>query len=164
MKQLSKKKEEYMFENNKRKGAPEGPLLTVFGSAARLEGKFTIADSIEIECEVAGEINVEGKLVVGKNGIVQANVHTVDALIMGLYEGDMVATGEVEVTDTGRVSGNIETDSLVISKGGFFNGNVSKMKKGRQGEVAPEPRKGPVGVVEATKLGKKPATGSDVKN
>ena len=153
-----------MFEDNKRKGAPEGPLLTVLGSAARLEGKFTIADSIEIECEVAGEINVEGKLVVGKNGIVQANVHTVDALIMGLYEGDMVATGEVEVTDTGRVSGNIETDSLVISKGGFFNGNVSKMKKGRQGEVAPEPRKGPMGVVEATKLGKKPATGSDVKN
>ena len=153
-----------MFEDNKRKEAPEGSILTVLGSAARFEGKFTIADSIEIECEVAGEINVEGKLVVGKNGIVQANVHTVDALIMGLYEGDMVATGEVEVTDTGRVSGNIETDSLVISKGGFFNGNVSKMKKGRQGEVAPEPSKGHMLVVEATKLGKKPATGSDVKN
>ena len=153
-----------MFKDNKQNGAPEGPLLTVFGSSARLEGKFTIADSIEIECEVAGEINVEGKLVVGKNGIVQANVHTVDALIKGQYEGDMVATGDVEITDTGRVSGNIETDSLVISKGGFFNGNVSKMKKGRQGEVAPEPRKGPVGVVEATKLGKKPATGSGDKN
>jgi len=153
-----------MFEDNKRKEAPEGSILTVLGSAARFEGKFTIADSIEIECEVAGEINVEGKLVVGKNGIVQANVHTVDALIMGLYEGDMVATGEVEVTDTGRVSGNIETDSLVISKGGFFNGNVSKMKKGRQGEVAPEPSKGHMQVVEATKLGKKPATASGVKN
>ena len=153
-----------MFKDNKQNGAPEGPLLAVFGSSARLEGKFTIADSIEIECEVAGEINVEGKLVVGENGIVQANVHTVDALIMGLYEGDMVATGEVEVTDTGRVSGNIETDSLVISKGGFFNGNVSKMKKGRQGEVAPEPSKGHMQVVEATKLGKKPATGSGVKN
>jgi len=153
-----------MFEDNKRKEAPEGSILTVLGSAARFEGKFTIADSIEIECEVAGEINVEGKLVVGENGVVQANVHTVDALIMGLYEGDMVATGEVEVTDTGRVSGNIETDSLVISKGGFFNGNVSKMKKGRQGEVAPEPSKGHMQVVEATKLGKKPATGSGVKN
>jgi cytoskeletal protein CcmA (bactofilin family) len=164
MKQLSKKKEEYMFEDNKRKGASEGPLLTVLGSAARLEGKFTIADSIEIECEVAGEINVEGKLVVGENGIVQATVHTVDALIMGLYEGDMVATGEVEVTDTGRISGNIETDSLVISKGGFFNGNVSKLKKERKAEVAPEPRKVPMEVVEATNLGKKPATGSGVKN
>ena len=148
-----------MFKENKQNGAPEGPLLAVFGSSARLEGKFTIADSIEIECEVAGEINVEGKLVVGENGIVQANVHTVDALIMGLYEGDMVATGEVEVTDTGRVSGNIETDSLVISKGGFFNGNISN--RTQQDEVAPESRSGPVRV-EATELevGKKPASRS----
>jgi len=37
-----------------------------------------------------------------------------------------VATGNVEITATGRVNGNIETDSLVISKGGFFNGNVVK--------------------------------------
>ena len=146
-----------MFKDNKQNGAPEGPLLAVFGSSARLEGKFTIADSIEIECEVAGEINVEGKLVVGENGIVQANVHTVDALIKGLYEGDMVATGDVEITDTGRVSGNIETDSLVISKGGFFNGNISN--RTQHDEVASESRSGPVRV-EATELevGKKPSS------
>ena len=148
-----------MSKNNKQKGAPEGPLLAVLGSAARFDGKFTIADSIEIECEVAGEINVEGKLIVGENGIVRANVHTVDALIQGLYEGDMVATGDVEITDTGRVSGNIETDSLVISKGGFFNGNISN--RTQQDEVAPESRSGPVRV-EATELevGKKPSSRS----
>ena len=145
-----------MFKDNKRPGAPEGPLLAVLGSTARLEGKFTIGDSIEIECEVAGEINVEGKLVVGENGIVRADVHTVDALIKGQYQGDMVATGDVEITDTGRVSGNIETDSLVISKGGFFNGNVSKI--GQQGEVAPERRTGPE-LVETAGLDKEPASG-----
>ena len=153
-----------MFKDNKLNGAPERPLLAVLGSAARLEGKFTIADSIEIECEVAGEINVEGKLVVGENGIVRADVHTVDALIKGQYQGDMVATGDVEITKTGRVSGNIETDSLVISKGGFFNGNVSKI--GQQGEVAPERRTaerrtGPA-LVEAAELDTKPASRSGV--
>jgi len=40
----------------------------------------------------------------------------------------MVATGNVEITSTGRVSGDIETDSLVVSKGGIFNGNVSKLR------------------------------------
>jgi cytoskeletal protein CcmA (bactofilin family) len=39
----------------------------------------------------------------------------------------MVATGNVEIAETGRVTGNITTDSLVISKGGFFNGNITKM-------------------------------------
>ena len=102
-------------------------LLTIVGEHARMEGKFDIADSIQVECEVGGELNVGGKLVIGQKGVVHANVQTVDAIIMGQYEGNMVATGNVEIAETGRVSGNIQTDSLVISKGGFFNGNITKM-------------------------------------
>jgi len=104
-------------------------LLTVIGEQAKMEGKFDITDSIEIECEVGGELNVGGKLVIGEKGVVNANVQTVDAIIMGQYDGNMVATGNVEITATGRVSGNIQTDSLVISKGGFFNGNVTKINE-----------------------------------
>jgi len=103
-------------------------LLTVVGEHAKMDGKFDIADSIQIECEVSGELNVGGKLVIGEKGVVSANVQTVDAVIMGVYEGNMVATGNVEIASTGRVSGSIRTDSLVISKGGFFNGNVVKIK------------------------------------
>src|SRR5438132_9419476 len=109
---------------------PDGtpiPLLTIAGDRAKVEGKFDISDSIQIECEVGGELNVAGRLVIGEKGIVSADVKTVDAVIMGQYEGNMVATGNVEITETGRVSGNIQTDSLVISKGGFFDGNVTKM-------------------------------------
>lgn len=104
-------------------------LLTVVGEHARMEGKFDITDSIQVECEVGGELNVGGKLVIGEKGVVNANVQTVDAIIMGHYEGNMVATGNVEIAETGRVSGNIQTDSLVISKGGFFNGNITKMNE-----------------------------------
>ena len=46
----------------------------------------------------------------------------------------MVATGNVEIAETGRVSGNIQTDSLVISKGGFFNGNVTKINEDGKGQ------------------------------
>jgi cytoskeletal protein CcmA (bactofilin family) len=103
-------------------------LLSVLGASAKLEGKFEISDSIQIECEVGGEMTVGGKLVIGQSGVVHADVHTVDAVIMGRYEGNLVATGDVEITATGKVTGNIETDSLVIAKGGFFNGNVVKIQ------------------------------------
>jgi cytoskeletal protein CcmA (bactofilin family) len=109
-------------------GAPI-TLLTVVGETARMEGKFEIADSIQIECEVGGELRVGGKLVIGEKGVVHANVETVDAIIMGQYDGNMTATGNVEIATTGRVSGNIRTDSLVISKGGCFSGNVTKMNE-----------------------------------
>jgi cytoskeletal protein CcmA (bactofilin family) len=110
-------------------------LLTVVGEHARFEGKFDITDSIQVECEIAGEMNVGGKLVIGEKGIVNANVQTVDAIIMGQYEGNMVATGNVEIAETGRVTGNITTDSLVISKGGFFNGNITKMNDANARQV-----------------------------
>ena len=110
-------------------------LLTVVGEHARMEGKFDITDSIQIECEVGGELNVGGKLVIGEKGVVNANVQTVDAIIMGQYEGNMVATGNVEIAETGRVTGNITTDSLVISKGGFFNGNITKINDGGTRQV-----------------------------
>ena len=85
---------------------------------------------------------------IGKKGVVTADVRTVDAIVMGQYEGNMVATGNVEIAATGRVSGNIQTDSLVISKGGFFNGNVLKIK---DLDIHKEPR--PVYLVEEKRAG-----------
>jgi cytoskeletal protein CcmA (bactofilin family) len=114
-------------------------LLTNIGEHAKIEGKFDIADSIQIECEVGGDLQVGGKLVIGEKGSVNANVQTVDAIIMGQYEGNMVASGNVEITSTGRVSGNIHTDSLVISKGGFFNGNVTKIDEQPGAETPSRP-------------------------
>jgi cytoskeletal protein CcmA (bactofilin family) len=116
--------------------APPATLLTIIGDTAKMEGKFHIADSIQIECEVGGELRVGGKLVIGEKGVVNANVETVDAIILGYYDGNMIATGNVEIAATGRVSGNIKTDSLVISKGGCFRGHVAKINE----EPAATPR------------------------
>lgn len=106
-------------------------LLTIVGQTARIEGKFDIADSLQIECEIGGELTVGGQLVIGEKGVVHANVHTVDAIIHGVYEGNLVASGNIEISATGRVIGNIETDSFVINKGGFFNGNVTRKTEER---------------------------------
>src|SRR5438105_13377972 len=80
-----------------RRSAAEMTLLTIVGDSARAEGKFDIADSIHIECAVGGELKVGKQLVIGDEGVVSANVRTADALIRGVYEGTMVATGNVEI-------------------------------------------------------------------
>ena len=107
---------------------PQGPppLFEVFGGDAKLDGRFEVAESIDIECELNGELVVGGRLTIGRKGVVNATAHTVDAVIEGAYEGTLVATGTVEILPTGRVNGNIESDSLVIAKGAVFNGNVVK--------------------------------------
>ena len=138
-------------------------LLTVSGDYAKIEGTFEIADSLEVECEIGGELNVRGKLTIGQNGAVNANVRTVDAVIKGSYEGNMIATGNVEIAATGRVTGNITTDSLVISKGGFFNGNVSRIKEEDKKENKMLFEEAKSSSSSASSLEKKPSTSTTPK-
>jgi len=102
-------------------------LLTIKGNSAKIEGKLKISNSIEIDCEVIGELNVDGKLIIQQSGYVNADVKTNDAVINGVYEGNMEATGNVQITETGKTNGNIKTDSLIIEKGGSFSGNVERI-------------------------------------
>jgi len=102
-------------------------LLTIKGDSAKIEGKLTISKSIEIDCEIHGEIVVDGQLIIQQSGYVNADVKTIDATVNGVYEGNMEATGNVQITQNGKVNGNIKTDSLIIEKGGVFSGNVTRI-------------------------------------
>ena len=116
--------------NGSKAGAVKGNDLTAFiDEASEIEGKYTFSGTVMLNGRFTGEISSNDTLIIGEKGVVNANVQTVDAIIKGHYQGNMIATGNVEITDSGRVTGNITTDSLVISKGGFFNGNVSKMNE-----------------------------------
>ena len=106
-----------------------GKLLTILGTSARIEGKFQIAESIEVQCDITGELSVGGTLVIGDRGRVQADVATVNAVIIGTYAGNLKATGSVEIAASGRVSGTIESNELVIAKGAVFTGSVAHIEK-----------------------------------
>src|SRR5258705_12906262 len=115
-----------MFTNSKtlENGKPGAvPLLTVVGDRGRMEGKFDIADSIQVECEVGGEMTVGGKLVIGGKGSGSATVPAGDAVVKGSDPGNMIATGNAEIPGAGRGPGHLTTASPGTSEGGFFNGN-----------------------------------------
>lgn len=116
-------KENYPNSDKKR------TLLTITGDSAVLDGKFKISQSIEIDCELKGKLAVDGKLTIQENGFVSADVKTIEAEIIGKYEGNMEASDNVEIKETGIVVGNIKTDSLIINKGGIFSGNVARMSE-----------------------------------
>jgi cytoskeletal protein CcmA (bactofilin family) len=110
-------------------GSKPGTLLKIEGTGAQIEGKFQIAESIEIQCEITGELAVGGTLLIGERGRVSADVSTVNAVIVGNYTGNLKASGSVEIASTGRVAGTVESNELVIAKGAVFTGSVSHVEK-----------------------------------
>jgi cytoskeletal protein CcmA (bactofilin family) len=109
--------------------APLAALLTVNGARARIEGTFDIEDSIEVQCEIAGNLRVGATLVIGERGVVSADVSTVNAVIRGTYTGNLKASGSVEIASTGRVTGTLESSELIIAKGAVFTGNITHVEQ-----------------------------------
>ena len=98
--------------------------ITVIAEGVKVEGKINCPGSLRIDGMVTGEITAEKEITIGKEGKVEADIRTKNAVVAGSYKGDMIASGEVEIAPTGKFVGNLtQKDALLtISKGGLFRG------------------------------------------
>jgi cytoskeletal protein CcmA (bactofilin family) len=104
--------------------APGSKTLTIIAEGVKIEGKIYSKGSTRIDGCVIGEIISEKEFTIGKEGKVEANVRTCNAVIAGSFKGEMISSGEVEITATGKFLGNLtQKDALfTIAKGGLFTG------------------------------------------
>lgn len=98
------------------------------GENSVVEGNFVTSESARIDGEVKGNVQADGKLLIGSKGKVQGNVKTESIMISGVIEGDIVAEKRVEITSTGVVNGDISTKLLVIDENAVFNGSCKMIK------------------------------------
>lgn len=104
------------------------PALLINDAHARIEGRFETTEEIEIGCDLTGEI-VARRLHITQSGKVSGVVHTVDAVIAGRFEGDIIATGSLDVVSGGFLGGNVQTDGLTIARGAVFRGQVQQLQQ-----------------------------------
>ena len=98
--------------------------LTIIAEGVSVDGKIHSRGSTRVDGNVKGEIISDKEFIVGKEGRVEANVRTSSATIAGSFKGEMIASGDVEITASGKFTGNlIQKDALLtIQKGGLFKG------------------------------------------
>ena len=98
--------------------------LTVIAEGVTIDGKINSPGSTRIDGTVKGDIISDKEVVIGKEGKVNAKVQTRNAVIAGSFNGEMNASGEVEISATGKFVGNLVQKEalLTIAKGGLFKG------------------------------------------
>ena len=98
--------------------------ISLISGGVKIQGKLIFLGSVKVDGEVTGDINCEGAITIGRNAKVESKIQTKDALILGHYEGEMHASGQVEITSTGRFIGDLIQDKtlITIEKGGLFKG------------------------------------------
>lgn len=95
------------------------------GSGSIFHGKLQVAGTIRIEGKFQGEIHTEADVVIGPSGQAKTDIITSRVVVAGTFIGNISATDEVYVAQTGKVLGSITTPKLTLEPGVVTTGNVT---------------------------------------
>lgn len=107
----------------------EGNLSGFVGSGTVVTGEANFKAMMRVDGHLSGRISsTSGTLIVGANGRVDANIEVAIAIVHGSVNGDIIATQRLELGRAAKLTGNIQTPSLMIEPGALFEGSCKMMK------------------------------------
>jgi cytoskeletal protein CcmA (bactofilin family) len=110
---------------------------TVIGKAITIRGELSGKEDVYLDGVVEGTISLlESQLTVGQSARVQADVAVRDVVIHGTVEGNIRATGRIELRESGAVRGDIIAGRLSIEENASIKGRVELADKAGTGQPA----------------------------
>jgi cytoskeletal protein CcmA (bactofilin family) len=113
------------------------------GKSIVICGEVRGSEDLILDGRVEGTVTLtEGRLTVGPNAHIAADLAAKDVLIMGNVQGNVVATGRVELRAGCNVQGDISALRLAVEDNAVFRGKVDLTQAVAKG---PEAANVPVG-------------------
>jgi cytoskeletal protein CcmA (bactofilin family) len=100
-----------------------GPEM-IIGPTATVIGKISFQREISIEGVFEGEFEGNGKVVIGPEGFVKANMDVQEAEISGKVEGNITVKYRLILRGNAEVKGNITAPRLSVDEGVSIIGQV----------------------------------------
>lgn len=97
---------------------------TVIAENVNIKGTLSFSKLLKIDGTFEGEIDSQGKLIVGPTGFVKSNLNLREALIAGKIEGDIVVKEKLVLRGRAEVRGNITAPLLSVEEGVSIIGQV----------------------------------------
>ena len=115
-----------MFNSKKKtETVNTGIINTIIGDNSKIEGVLTASESTRIDGLLEGKIISQSTVIVGEHGVVRGDITAIEILVAGTVYGNLKAEERIELTETGRVLGDLVTKTLVIDEGASFKGNCT---------------------------------------
>jgi len=100
-------------------------VISIIGPGMRVVGDCTSEGTLRIEGSVEGTVHAAKAVVVGKEGVVDGDIETQDAVVGGRVTGSIKAESRLELQATCVIEGEIRARRIKLEEGGVVNGNVS---------------------------------------
>lgn len=95
---------------------------TIIGKDTQFQGNITTTGILQIQGQVEGNIKSSSDIIVAETSVVKGDISGVNVVITGTHIGNSDLQGRLEISSTGKVSGDIRVGSIVIEEGGVLDG------------------------------------------
>jgi len=95
---------------------------TLISEGCKFEGLLTGIGNFMINGEVEGECDIEGSVTLAKNGFWKGVIKAGSVIVAGTVEGDIIAAGQVEISNTAKISGTVSGEAIAVAEGAVVEG------------------------------------------
>lgn len=139
---MFKKNQNQMARNNE----VESPAINIIRKGTEIKGDVSCAGDIRIDGVLNGNLNSEGKVVVGPEGMIEGEITCKNADVSGTIKARLVVKELLQLKATANILSDINTNKLSIEPGATFTGscnmgtvvNSMQNERSRQEEVIGE--------------------------
>ena len=113
---------------------------TIIGKSVTIRGEVSGQEDLYMDGTVEGTISLpESRLTLGPNARVMADLSAHDVVIYGRVEGNIRATGRIELRESAQVKGDIIAERLSIEENATVKGKVELSDVAAAAGSAPRP-------------------------
>ena len=106
--------------------------INILTSGTVVKGDITATGEFRLDGTLEGNLQLNGKLVVGDTGSVTGNILCLNANIMGTVKGNLSVKESLTLYRNSRVEGDILINKLSIEPGAVFLGKCCMLDEVRQ--------------------------------
>jgi cytoskeletal protein CcmA (bactofilin family) len=90
----------------------------------RVVGDCETDGTVRVEGNVNGSVKAGKAVVIGKEGVVEGDIITQDAVVSGTVRGTLTADSRLEIQSTAKIEGKIRARRMQLEEGALLNGTV----------------------------------------
>ncbi len=97
---------------------------TIVGETILVKGNLQGDEDLTVQGRIEGSLSLSRTLIIEQSGVVKADVSVNNAVVSGVMIGNLTATDSVELSETGRMVGDIHAPRVIVVEGALFKGKV----------------------------------------
>ena len=104
---------------------------TLIGRGTTIDGDLRFSGGLHIEGVIKGNLAADGDdatLILSEHGHIQGEVRVPSMVLNGMIDGDVFASGKVELFEKARISGDVYYNLLEMAVGAEVNGKLVRQK------------------------------------